>query len=141
MRKSDRKKRVPLGSPQMKLTADVPKGKVGRWVNDKPGRLMAAQQGGYDFIEDEVHVGEGAEDGNSDLGARVSRVVGENADGTPLRAYLMVMDEKTYEADQAAKQLEVDKIDSAIMSGANQNTLGEHGYVPESGIKYQPKEE
>lgn len=138
-KKQDRKKRVPLGSPHRKLSArNVPRGKVARWINDKAGRLQSAQAGGYEFVKDDaVQVGDGAESSNTDLGSCVSQVVGTHEDGSTMRAYLMMIDKDTYEADQADKQEEIDKVDKAIVEGRLQNTLGAKGYIPDSGISIE----
>ncbi|MBS3776400.1 MAG: hypothetical protein KGY70_14490 [Bacteroidales bacterium] len=135
-RKQDRKKRVPLGSPHRKMTVqDVPNDKVARWINDKPGRLQSAQEGGYEFVrKNETETGEGAESSNSDLGSYISQVVGTHESGEPMRAYLMMIDKDTYKSDQKEKQKEVDKVDKAIAEGRLQNSLGQKGYIPESGI-------
>lgn len=137
-RKQDRKKRIPLGSPLKKLTAsNIPAGKVARWFNDKPGRLDAALDGGYEFVRDpKVKTGEGAADGNEDLGSMVSKVVGSEDSGTPIRAYLMIIDKELYEEDQSLKSEHLDKIDASIRGGKVQNTLGSKGYIPDGGISY-----
>lgn len=137
-KKADRSKRVPLGTPHRKLTADIPDGKVGRWVNDRGGRLMQAQRGGYEFVTDDINIGEGSENANTDLGSKISQVVGTKEDGTPQTSYLMVIDKDMYDADQAEKQNQVDGIDESIKQGALQNTLGDKGYTPEGGIQYNP---
>jgi len=137
-RNADRKKRVPLGAPRRKMSANnIPKNKVARWVNDWPGRVNNAIQGGYRLVMgDETTIGDETVDLNTDMGMAVSMVVGKNDDGTPLRAYLMVIDKDLYEQDQDEKQKEVDKIDNAIRKGKLDNQLGPHGYIPDSGISY-----
>jgi len=132
--KQDRKKRVPLGTPRMKLSVEVPQGKVGRWVNDSAGRIDAATDGGYELVRTGVHVGEDAESGNSSLDSCVSRRVGVQDDGEPLTAYLMVIDKDLYDEDQDVKQAELDKVAEAIKTGKLENNLGKHGYTPEGGI-------
>ena len=132
----ERTDRVPLGTPHRKLQipeGSIPPGKVPRWVNDTGGRLTQAQRGGYEFVYDDINVGEGSENLNSDLGSYVSQVVGKNDDGSPIRAFLMTIDKDLYDEDQAAKNSQIDKVDESIRRGANQNTLGPHGYVTEHG--------
>lgn len=143
--KADRKERVPLGAIRAKMTVDEAtkeknKGKKLRWVNDTAdGRIQHAEAGGYDFVTGDgtERIGEG-QDGNSDLGSRVSRIVGTKEDGTPLRAYLMAVDEEFYKEDQLAKQKEVDEIDAQIRSGSVGSTKpGQDGrYVKD--ISYKP---
>ena len=131
-----RRKRVPLGVRRMKLTAhNIPEGKEARWINDKPGRIDDALRGLYQFLnKDGIIVGTGYEDENEDMGSRVSRVVGKEDDGAPITAYLMVIDKDLYEADQAEKMKEVDKVDEAIRSGKFLQNPGDGRYVPKEGI-------
>jgi hypothetical protein len=131
-----RRKRVPLGVPRMKLTAhNIPEGKQARWINDKPGRLDNALRGSYNFLnKDGIVIGTGYEDENKDMGSRVSRVVGKEDDGTPITAYLMVIDKDIYEADQAEKMKEIDKVDIAIRKGEFLKNTGDGRYVPKEGI-------
>lgn len=143
--KADRKERVPLGAIRAKMTVDAGTkerypGKKMRWVNDTAdGRVQHAQDGGYEFVASDgsEQVGEGG-NGNSDMGSRISRIVGKNEDGTPLRAYLMAIDENLYEEDQAEKQKEVDAIDAQIKAGSVGGTKpGQDGrYVKD--ISYKP---
>lgn len=136
-----RRKRVPLGVPRMKLTAqNIPEDKQARWINDKPGRIADALRGSYQFLnKDGIVVGTGYEDENEDIGSRVSRVVGKEDDGTPIIAYLMVIDKDLYEEDQAEKMKQVDMVDEAIKGGDFLNKPGDGRYVPEQGISIEEK--
>ena len=130
-----RKSRVPLGVPRSKLTVPQREGYHRRWINDVPGRLHAAGQAGWEYVEDpDLHVGDGAESGNSDMGSRVSRLVGKTESGGPLRAYLMEIKQEFYEEDQAAKLAVVDETDRAIREGKIGDDQ-EGRYVPKGGIK------
>lgn len=134
-----RKQRIPLGVPRNKMAATAPKGYVGRWMNDEDNRLAAAQDGGWEFVKDKAKIGEGAENSDTDLGQYTSMRVGVNEDGSPLRAYWMIIKKEWYEEDQREKLKPVDEIEKAIKrgkfepSGAN----AEGQYVPKSGIKIQ----
>ena len=47
------RERVPLGTHRRKLSVDhynIPKDKVTRWVNDRPGRIAQALAGGYQLM-------------------------------------------------------------------------------------------
>jgi len=55
--------------------------------------------------------------GNSDMGSRVSVVVGKNEDGSPLRAYLMKIRNEWFVEDQAVAQERVDAVDQQIKRG------------------------
>lgn len=131
-----RKARVPMGVARAKLSFPKRKGYVRRWFNDSPGRLKAAEDGGWAFVMDDTHVGDNVADGNTDIGAKVSLVVGKGEGGTPLRAFLMEIKEKWYIDDQKAKQKPCDAIDDAIRSGSMGPQEGQ--YIPKGGIKYQP---
>jgi len=137
--KEARKERVPLGTLRRKMSIPeglIPKNKVGRWVNDKSGRLQAAQEGGYDFIDDPLaKIGEGPENQRDNLGTKVSRIVGTKEDGSPLRAYLMAINKSLYDADQREKNKRLDEIDAAIQRGNVEGEVGQDGrYIPSSGI-------
>lgn len=118
-------KRVGLGNYRKELT--LPKGLIktgykGRWVNDDGDRLQQAQDSGYEFVlsKKDTHVGEDTQDGNSDLGTRISKV----ADKTPrlvepMRVYLMQIKQSWYEEDQKAKLEKVETIDSQIKQGGH----------------------
>uniref|UniRef100_A0A6M3JRF4 C2H2-type domain-containing protein n=1 Tax=viral metagenome TaxID=1070528 RepID=A0A6M3JRF4_9ZZZZ len=137
-----RKERIPLGSLRKKLSAREIPGKKTRWMNDNwrkyPTRIQDALDGGYGFVSRGGQIiGDGPVDGNTDLGSRVSKVVGSNSDGTPITSYLMAIDNDLYEEDQAEKQKGVNETDERIKKGTNKNTLGQYGYT--AGIQYNPE--
>ena len=137
-KRKTKKSRIPLGRMRAKLSIDnydIPKDKVARWINDKPGRLRAAEEGGYTFVNDpEAKIGEEPLSGRNSLESNVSRTVGTHEDGSPMTAYLMVIDKDLYEQDQAEKQAVVDETDEAIKGGKLQETADEKRYVPPGGI-------
>ena len=55
--------------------------------------------------------------GSSDMGTRVSAVVGKNEDGSPLRAYLMKIRNEWYHEDQMAGQEKVEALHDAMRQG------------------------
>ena len=134
-RQEKRRERIPLGTPRPKLSFDVPPGKHGRIINDKPGRLENAQRGGYEFYRDRDGGKLGDDDGNSDIGSGTSRVVGTNEAGGPQRGYLMVIDRDLYDQDQKAKQVEIDRTMESIKRGVQDEKPDDRRYVPEEGIK------
>ena len=102
-----RSKRVPLGAPRLKLDAErlIPTGKKGRWINDDPGRLQAAQDGGYAFVTDpNAEVGEGAVSELDKTTAHVRRRMGSRGDGSAVMGYLIVIDKELWEADKAEQE-------------------------------------
>ena len=124
-----RKERIPVGIRRKKLNANIAPGKVGRWVNDEPGRLQAFQDGGYEFVNDPQ-----ATDSSDEVGSRKSKLVDRR---TGKKAYLMQIDKELYDADQKVKQKRNDDIDNRIRNGTMDNKLGDAGYT--AGIKYEPK--
>lgn len=133
------RKRVPLGRHRQRLSADhfnIPKDKVARWINDVPGRINQAKQGGYELLrnpEKETPGERTLTTGN--LGDSVVAHVGQ-FDGKPLKAYLMVIDKDLYDEDQDFKQRQLDELDKAIVQGDVEPDAEGSQYVPQSGIKY-----
>ena len=144
MTREDRTKRVPLGSLRTKLTVSdnlLDKDRfVYRWVCDRPGRLQAASDGGYKFIEDptmEIEIGEG-QDGRDKMTTALCRNVGTHPDGQPMKAYLMKIRKDWYEKDQREKQVELNKVDEAIKRGEIARQKDDKRYVGSQGIHYKP---
>jgi hypothetical protein len=135
------KNRIPLGRHRPKLSvssSNIPAGKVPRWVNDKDGRIKDALDGGYEFVNDP-----NAKVGEDTLNARlpgnaISRQVGTREDGSPLTAYLMVIDKELYDEDQKEKLASVNAIDEAIKAGRHESRFEDGKYIPKEGIKYNP---
>lgn len=125
-----RSKRVPLGVARSKLSVPTRPGYVRRWVNDTEGRLLQAQQGGYEYAQDtSLQIGSPDVDNeNRDLGARISRVVDKS---TGQKAYLMEIKEEFYKEDQAAKQKAVKAKDDLIKHGKLDDDDGR--YIPDKG--------
>ena len=139
-----RQERVPLGTLRSKMT--IPTGLIdeknyqGRWVVDRPGRLEAAEQGGYAFVKDAsmtIPVGEGT-DGRDAMSTSICRTVGTHEGGKVMKAYLMKIRRDWYEADQKKKQVEVNKTDQAIQEGQIARQPGDKRYIGSQGIKYTP---
>lgn len=137
-----RKERIPLGRFRRKLEVSggkIPDSKVGRWLNDTPGRLQDALQGGYQFVSNPTaKVGEGATNERDPNSQYISRVVGKDASGAPLKAYLMLIDKDLYEQDQKEKLKQVDEIEKSYKRGNDQfGKVGIDGrFVPQEGIRF-----
>jgi hypothetical protein len=131
--------RIPLGRHRRKLSIDhlnIPADKVARWVNDKPGRLNQALEGGYQMVRNPIDETAGERTlVTESIGDSLTAVVGSDEAGRAITAYLMVIDKDLYEEDQAFKQLEVDALDEAITEGRVEP--GEGQYIPSGGIKYE----
>jgi len=139
--KPGRKERIPFGGARLKLSVASKEGKVRRWVNDVGGRCQLAGEGGYEFVNDDgLKIGDtDVGSGNQSLDSRVSRIVGTQADGSPLVAFLMEIDEEFYKEDQEEKQKKIDLIDAQIQRGNIQGQVGQDGrYIPKEGISYKP---
>lgn len=135
---SGRKDRIPLGRPRMKLNVKPREGYHRHWINDTPGRLEDAVNGGYSFVRNEI-VGQGGDVSQvGGLDDRVSRVVGVAADGGPLRAYLMEMPQDMYEADQRAKMADIALTEDEIKRGVKGREVagveGENIYTPAGNV-------
>lgn len=131
-----RKARGPLGGGVQKLTVEQRPGFVRRWVNDDAGRLTMFENNDYNFVTDPAKVGDGVQDGNSDLGSRISTIVGKKEDGTPQRAYLMEIREDWYQEDQAkkAEKIAADERGMILANGSTNEIEAGKSYVPEGGI-------
>jgi len=106
------------------------------WVNDKPGRLSMALDGGYKHVPREgVSIGtDGTK--NSNLGSMVSQYAGRDEAGQPYMRYLMRIRKEWYDEDQKEKQSGVDSVDIAIRAGKfKRGANPESSYVPKDGIK------
>lgn len=135
--KEERKKRVPLGAQRMKGKVENldPKYK-GRWINDTPGRIQMALEGGYQFVTAEsVVVGEGDYNGG-DFSSMKHQHGGHDASGKPYRRYFMAIRRELYDEDQAFKQSELDEVDESIRAGKYKlGADSDKSYVPKDGIK------
>lgn len=138
----DRRTRIPLSVPRAKLsTPDLP-GYHCHWVNDTPGRISQAIQGGYDYVsQGETIIASGNAAGDplghgTDLGSRVSVVVGSHEDGNHLRAYLMKIRLEWFKEDQDLGQERVNNLHDAMRSG-NQASGGDSSnrYVKSAQFK------
>ncbi len=125
-----RSTRVPLGVARSKLSVPARPGYVRRWVNDTEGRLLNAEQGGYQYATDQsLQIGGADIDNvNRDLGARISRVVDKS---TGQKAYLMEIKEDFYREDQAFKAKAVAEKDNLIKHGKLDDD--ENRYIPDKG--------
>lgn len=106
-----------------------------RWINDDGGRIQAlTEMDDYDLVHDPRKEGKKDTDGNSSL---VSKIVGKNDAGQPVRAYLARKPKHYYQEDQAEKQNLLDEKMGGIKRGVPQGEgaqLGGHAYVPEGSI-------
>jgi hypothetical protein len=107
-----RRRRASVGGHALKLTAPEKPGFVRRWMNDSGNRIAQAEDLAYEFVSDPSIK-------STDEGSRVSRVVGTQANGEPLRAYLMETPVEEYRAGLEEKERHNSQIDEAIRSGVD----------------------
>ena len=137
-REEVRRKRVPFGSHRTKLQLSEEDAKnfkdhgwTVRWVNDKDGRVQRAEAGGYHFVipEEAPSIGQFST-GGDDLNGRVSMIVSKG-EGQPLTAYLMKIQTKFYDEDQAAKESVNKGYDDALRAGQPGGNVVDEQYVPD----------
>ncbi len=129
-----RSERKPLGSPEQRLSARVPSGMTGRWVNDVPGRIPRAREAGYEFISSDGEVVTNRDGGRSEI-------VGTGRDGGAMKAFLMAIPTTFYEQDQAAKMSKIKQTEDAILRGEPQQAAPQDTgsfYTPSEGINIRP---
>lgn len=137
-RETQPRARVPFGVPRTKLAVphDLP-GYSLRWINDIPGRIFQAQQGGYEFVTTkEMNLSSHTvTEVNKDLGERIAVLVGRQSSGDPMFAYLMKIKNEYRKEDEAALAAVADRNDQQIKGGNPDGKTGsQEFYVP----KYAP---
>jgi hypothetical protein len=124
-----RNKRIPFGVARSKLAvANLIEGYHLRWINDEPGRIAQAQDGGYTFVEPDEVGREKSEDN------KVKVLGGAQKDGSALYIYLMKLAMEYHLEDVQENQSKLDKIDSAIRGGSAHDADKTGQYIPKSGI-------
>ena len=113
--------RVPFSVPVARLAVPEIPGFHLHWFLGTPQRIQRAQQGGYEFVlDEEVQLnnrglgGGSLEDGNTDMGSRVTQVAGDEIghDGQPVRLVLMKIKEEWWLEDQKALVSEGSRLDN-----------------------------
>lgn len=117
--------RIPMSVPIAKLAVPEIPGYRLYWFRGEPSRLARAEQAGYEFVErGEVELTShdlagGSEDGNTDLGTRVTRSAGDlvGEDRQPTVLVLMKIREEWALADEQLKEDRNDAIAAALRGG------------------------
>lgn len=88
-------------------------------LNDEPGRIQQAIDGGYEFVSpDEIgELPDNVVSRNTDVTDKVRFLVGTGQNNEPLYAYLMKIKQEWWEEDQAALQGRNDATEIAIKRG------------------------
>lgn len=127
--------RRPMSLPQLSLQVPEISGYYLYWFLDT--QIEQAISAGYEFVErDEVSLNnrgvadDQTEDGNDDLGSRVSRVAGQAAAGhvNAQRLYLMKLRQEWRDKDVAAMAARNESIAAALRGGVS--TGNEFGNAP-----------
>jgi len=124
-RGNNRPNRVPVsGRRDVMTVADKDNAFVYRWVNDTQGRIDQFLAGGYEFVQDDLAVGDISIDSSSDISSMVSKGVGS---GTT--AYLMRISKELYNEDRAAANRAIDESESDMKRTLNSGNDGTYGEV------------
>lgn len=113
---------------------------VYRWIVDRPGRVETlTKQDDYDFVIKQEIADDARQTGG---GSRIERHAGTDAQGQPVRAYLVRKPREYYEHDKRAEQQDLSKRMSAIKRGRVPDDQGapipdDGMYVPRGGIVIQ----
>ena len=117
------KKFVPMTAGTLRLEVPERDGYHRHWFRGTPERIARARQAGYEFVNrSDVEINSfdlgGSEDGNTDLGSRVSVISGDlDERGNPGRLYLMECPVEFFEASQQVVLDANERVASAIRSG------------------------
>lgn len=124
-----RRRRASVGGHAFKLSAPTRPGFVRRFFNDGNNRIAEAQELGYSFVEEP-----GIQ--TDDPSSRINRLAGTQANGAPLKTYLMETPEELYAQGVAEKEAQAAKVDEAIREGRDSTGSGEltpgHGTITRS---------
>lgn len=123
--KTHRRARGSAGGHRLKLTAPQRPGFVRRFVNNDPLRIAEMHKLGYDFAE--------ADTDTDGLGTRIERHVGKDAEGKPIKAFLMETPVDQYQIGVAEKEDGLKSFEEAIRRGADTTGLMPNAYAPSSG--------
>lgn len=104
---------------------------VYRWVNDDGVRMFAlTQEDDWELAPKSAEIPEVVESEDA-----FRRVVGRNADGSPMFAYLCRKLKTFYDEDQKAKQVDLDEQLAQMLRGKARDGTEQGDYVPNAGIK------
>lgn len=126
-------RRVPLSLPTRKLEVPEIPGYVCYWFRGTAQRLQQARQAGYEFVDagDVELNGSGLansydDDGNSDLGSRISIAAGgdDSEAGNGIRMYLMKIKQELWDEDQVAIEARHEQLAATIRGDAGIQRAG-----------------
>lgn len=111
-----RPKRTPLTARQQLANHNTPEGYVDHWFTDKPGKLAAAEEAGWEYVKGE-NVGARMVEGNRLPGSVTAKPVGLGDTGV-----LMRKRKDEYEEDMGLLEERNKKREEAILAPEEQNS-------------------
>lgn len=107
-----------FGGPRLKLSVigEIP-GYHLYWENDENGAIEQLLYEGFSFVEPKEVRMQSHIVADADVADRVSRYVGQKADGSPLRAYLMKCPDEIWAERESSRLAQADAWDTAIRTG------------------------
>jgi hypothetical protein len=124
--KSKRPERTPLHK-QKALNAAHRDGYVRRWVNESVDRVEAFTRAGWTPVVGEENTSDTRAQTESQLGSVVRKVVNKDPNASCRTAILMEIPKDLYDADQADKQLENDRIEASYDPAKQQQHGADYG--------------
>lgn len=116
-----RRRRADVNGMNLKLAAPSRDGFQRRWFNDVPGRLAEADDLAYSHVTDSSIKSDGTD-------SRVRRLVGNQANGQPLYAYLMETPVSEFQAGIQEREEIHAAVDKAISEGRDATGRIQDGY-------------
>lgn len=121
--RSGRKKRAPIhGYRSILGVQGLEEGWHYVWINDD--QVDRFLEGGYDFVEHSVIIGDRSIDAASQVGGRISKAVGNGVTG-----FLMRCPEEIYQEELAMLEQDVSEKESAMKNRLNSGEDGRYGKV------------
>ena len=124
-----------FGGPRLKLKVfrEIP-GYQLYWDNDSDGSIEELIHEGFDFVTPaEVGMERKVRSTvveDKDLDSRVSKHVGKNSAGAPMKAYLLKLPEELWQEREAMKNQQADRWDSSIRRQAGTGIEEGRRYIP-----------
>lgn len=98
-------------------------------VNDSRRNLQEYQEAGYEFVTHPVTIGDEKVTASRDKDGKVSKIVGTDQQGKPIRAYLMRIKQEWYNEDMEAFNKNVDASEADMKRQLNSEEDGRYGGV------------
>jgi len=106
-------KRTPVSGFRLALAFDLPKGYVGRWVNDVGSGIEDMLAAEWEFVQNDGQSVSKTRDNSSVVRKRVDK----SRSNAPVYAYLMAIEKEIYELDQKKKASDIAETVEGIKEG------------------------